>query len=232
MRHRNAFTLIELLVVIAIIVALIAILLPSMGRAIEVSNRAVCGSNQRQLVLTALAYAADHKGIFPESTRPDGEQSTWHVDPDQRDLLFKRYGLTFDSFSCPNMIDLDTWISETPSGISGYRVGLQRMWGMGNWTAAGATPWDSPRGIATTKNTAAMTADITAKSVWSPRVTLGAHTRGGPIVGPVGYTPEPEEIGVEGANVGLLDASVTWRDAADLNDYHQYSGTESIRGYW
>lgn len=65
MRDRNAFTLIELLVVIAIIVALLAILLPSMSRSVDTTLVAVCGSNQRQLGTAVLTYAADHRGAIP-----------------------------------------------------------------------------------------------------------------------------------------------------------------------
>lgn len=58
------FTLIELLVVVAIIVALIAILLPSLNRAIEISHRAVCGSNLKQTHTANLAFAAERFGSF------------------------------------------------------------------------------------------------------------------------------------------------------------------------
>ena len=60
-QHGSAFTLVELLVVVAIIVALIAILLPSMSRAISISQATVCASNQRQLSLAFLSYAAENK---------------------------------------------------------------------------------------------------------------------------------------------------------------------------
>ena len=65
-RHRTTrgFTLIELLVVVAIIVALLAILLPSMNKAFEVANRAVCGSNQHQTHNAHLAWVSDHMGEF------------------------------------------------------------------------------------------------------------------------------------------------------------------------
>ena len=55
--NRRAFTLIELLVVISIIVLLMAILIPVLGRARELGQRAVCLSNLRQLTLAWVAYA-------------------------------------------------------------------------------------------------------------------------------------------------------------------------------
>jgi len=54
----KAFTLIELLVVISIIALLLSILMPSLQRAKEGGMRAVCLSNQHQLVLAWATYAS------------------------------------------------------------------------------------------------------------------------------------------------------------------------------
>ena len=56
LRKRRGFTLIELLVVIAIIGILASMLLPSLARAREVTKRAVCISNQKQLGIFLLNY--------------------------------------------------------------------------------------------------------------------------------------------------------------------------------
>ncbi|MFH1747615.1 MAG: type II secretion system protein [Planctomycetota bacterium] len=58
-RRTAGFTLIELLVVIAIIALLMAILLPSLGRAREQGRRAYCLANLRSIGQAALAYAND-----------------------------------------------------------------------------------------------------------------------------------------------------------------------------
>jgi len=58
--NKRAFTVIELLVVISIIALLIAILLPSMGKAREASRRVVCAANLHQTGTAHLAWAADH----------------------------------------------------------------------------------------------------------------------------------------------------------------------------
>ena len=58
----TGFTLIELLVVISIITLLMAILIPVLGRARELGQRAVCLSNLRQFTLAWVAYADEHNG--------------------------------------------------------------------------------------------------------------------------------------------------------------------------
>lgn len=64
MKHRG-FTLVELMVVIAIIVALIAMLLPSMGQAREVARRAMCLANLHNFGVGSIAYAGSHRGDYP-----------------------------------------------------------------------------------------------------------------------------------------------------------------------
>lgn len=49
MRRRQAFTLVELLVVVAVLALLMAILLPSLGRARASAKRAACASNLKQI---------------------------------------------------------------------------------------------------------------------------------------------------------------------------------------
>ena len=62
---RPAFTLVELLVVIGIIAILIGILLPSLSRARESSNRLKCLSNLRQLATAYVMYVDEHAGQLP-----------------------------------------------------------------------------------------------------------------------------------------------------------------------
>jgi prepilin-type N-terminal cleavage/methylation domain-containing protein len=60
-----AFTLIELLVVVAIIALLIAILLPSLGKAKEMTNRTICGTGLKGQGMSFALYAASYNDKLP-----------------------------------------------------------------------------------------------------------------------------------------------------------------------
>jgi len=62
---RRGFTLIELLVVVAIIALLIAILLPSLGKARELSQRSTCSANIRGIMQSMVVYSSDNNEYYP-----------------------------------------------------------------------------------------------------------------------------------------------------------------------
>ena len=69
MRHeRTGFTLIELLVVVSILLLLVAILAPSLGRAMELTRRAVCASRQHEMGKGFAIWADGHSGELPKGT--------------------------------------------------------------------------------------------------------------------------------------------------------------------
>lgn len=63
---KRGFTLIELLVVVAVIAVLMAILLPSLGRAREQAKMVACASNVRSLITLFNVYSSDTgRGRYP-----------------------------------------------------------------------------------------------------------------------------------------------------------------------
>jgi prepilin-type N-terminal cleavage/methylation domain-containing protein len=67
LRKQSAFTLIELLVVISIIALLLAILMPSLGKAKKIAQKVVCQSNQRQIFLSFTMYCNANNDHYPYS---------------------------------------------------------------------------------------------------------------------------------------------------------------------
>ena len=109
---RNAFTLIELLVVVAIIVALLAILLPSLNRAVASAESAVCTSNLRQWSTISNSYLADSFGAYWVDNGHDVD-SVW------MNVLKNYYDDQGDFRLCPTATELN------PGGIGG----VNRAWG-------------------------------------------------------------------------------------------------------
>jgi prepilin-type N-terminal cleavage/methylation domain-containing protein/prepilin-type processing-associated H-X9-DG protein len=81
-RHKVSsagFTLIELLVVIAIIAILAALLLPSLSRSKQQSQRTQCASNIRQWMVGFNLYSADFHDSMPMGWDVPGPGGEWSV---------------------------------------------------------------------------------------------------------------------------------------------------------
>jgi len=64
MKRSKGFTLVELLVVVAIIALLVTILMPTLGRAMELARRSICGANANSIGKQILIYSTEHEA-FP-----------------------------------------------------------------------------------------------------------------------------------------------------------------------
>src|ERR1041385_4304760 len=65
MKRTHAFTLIELLVVVTIIVILLALLVPSLDRAVYQAELAACAAQQRGVATGSITYAAHYSRSYP-----------------------------------------------------------------------------------------------------------------------------------------------------------------------
>jgi prepilin-type processing-associated H-X9-DG protein len=73
----SGFTLIEIVIVISALLIVVALLLPVLSRAREVSYAAQCASNLRQLGAAFHEYALDWNGFWPSPGGLVGDRSYW-----------------------------------------------------------------------------------------------------------------------------------------------------------
>ena len=74
-KSRSAFTLIELLVVVSIIALLIAILLPSLGKARDQARLSVCGTRMRSWGQGFIIYANTYNNSLPNDGDSNNEST-------------------------------------------------------------------------------------------------------------------------------------------------------------
>jgi prepilin-type N-terminal cleavage/methylation domain-containing protein len=104
-RTVRGFTIVELLVVIGIIAVLISILLPVVSRMREQARRVADMSNLRQLCGAVIDMAKDNRGTFPNPTAPSSTSVDW-FSGDMWYTMWKKYGISANCGTCPNLRDL------------------------------------------------------------------------------------------------------------------------------
>ncbi len=117
--RRRGFTIIELLVVVSIIAILIAILLPSLGRARQLAAEVECQSNLRHIGTAIRSYMNDYNGRVPVTTGfeegPDAAvpPSAWF-----RKLETGGYIDNAAAFACPSDPARRFFVANPSFGIS------------------------------------------------------------------------------------------------------------------
>jgi prepilin-type N-terminal cleavage/methylation domain-containing protein len=228
----RAFTLIELLVVIAIIAILAALLLPALAGGKERARRASCKSGERQFVLAVHMYGDDSEQRLP-SGAPNSPKA-----PDD-DHLPVLSALTSNAIvqylgnkrmvHCPSFADY--FIAKQPQRSAdeqayGFVIGYNYHGGHTN------TPWPPIVGTATWISPQRLTDGsglvlISDMNDWSPGYgeTFAPHGKNGAIMSgtdasnPTDSGASSAEAGAMGGNIGLLDGSVTWKKAGQMQTY-------------
>jgi len=104
---RRAFTLIELLVVVAIIGMLIALVFPSLQRALQRASSAGCMNNLHQIGVAVQEYVADpanayqYPAVYNTSANSADYSSSGSNSPLQPLACLGQYGLTLRDLTCP-----------------------------------------------------------------------------------------------------------------------------------
>lgn len=116
-RSHAGFTLIEVLVVVSIIALLIAILLPSLGRARAQARMVSCQSNIRQLMTAFLVYSTEYKGRLPGASKdPNADwlggsnQGGAALQP-RNGTVFKHMGRSTEAYTCPDDVNKRTYMT-------------------------------------------------------------------------------------------------------------------------
>lgn len=109
----RGFSLLELVVVMTAMTTIMAIILPTFGKAREQARRASCASNLRQLGLGLRMYAIDNDGWYPVEELCGNPQSNLVGG------LFPKYIANRNVFYCPSAIAVEPYAQSDEYGGPG-----------------------------------------------------------------------------------------------------------------
>jgi len=241
-RKSFGFTLIELLVVVAIIALLVAILLPSLTRAREIAKRATCGSNLRQIGVSATTYATSNKDVyfacrkrqiqiaFSNDSAFDGIaalRTVGLVEREKSDVDGMMLNQPIDLWNCPSRDYQAQWETSFPQIVVGY----QYFGGIEQWRIPGDAIYESrsPIKMSSSRGGWMLAADTTMliDNVWGGgRPTaygdMPSHKATAAEAG--GIRPTYRDGAPAGGNQLYVDGSVQWMPLRNMVMFHSWSG--------
>jgi hypothetical protein len=182
-------------------------------------------SNIRQFVMAAQLYSNDNSDFLP---RPDARCTTLFNKKTLTNLMHYAEGIPIldcpnlhERFSKPTPIYRTGWREQGPNTAIGYHyLGGQEMT---PWPANSSQPiitWVSPQKFSGNP-AAALVADL---NTCFEQMTIAPHAKSRPVILDEVYfkgrDPRtlvlPTSVGAAGGNVGLMDASVSWRPIKNM----------------
>jgi prepilin-type N-terminal cleavage/methylation domain-containing protein/prepilin-type processing-associated H-X9-DG protein len=251
-RTGKGFTLIELLVVVAIIALLIAILIPSLGKAREMTKRTTCAANLRGVGQAFVVYAAQFNDSVPQYT--NGRGAWMHDQPvEVADALLGFAQGNAPSmpvlslrrmFYCPGNLDKNydgAWNGNVPNfRWLGYAF-LNERGGTGGTYASFSSTGTAPRVSPPLQYQARMSPVRFATDMelaLDDLMSAGVSNFGAPDWGSLGAAKPINGVthvgrsgAPAGANVLALDGHVGWRKFA-LSKAHYLPMTNGNGTYW
>ena len=239
MRTQNTnrgFTLIELLVVVAIIITLLAILMPSMNKALQAALDNKCRSNMRQSVLATLTYSQDNLGaVF---TVMNGWQSNTLYDTDGGPAVGSK-GILHNKFVPTGYLpSMEVWGCtfsevpniEDPSNTRGWTYGSFQYWpfcrSLTPDFGTGTSDGTYPDRLSEAQGSTPLIQDLVSDNrSWRYAPGWAAnHTAGNYWIWDAMNNVNPSNVNrrvddvkdVRGGAIGTWDMAVRWYDMGDL----------------